>query len=231
MALAPDGIIVMHKALQPSSLIPAGFAMVAASSDGDRTTVKVRSISKSSCCPTCGADSHRVHSRYQRRVADLPLAGKSVRLIVEVCRFRCRDAVWAAGSHKGADLWRRLRSQEFRESLRVVTEWASRRRQAKRVDTESLHRVPSARTIASFITTGRDTLSRAETVTVAAVEAGVPTLVEARTVVEGFHEMIRRKTEGDFVPWSERGRGSLVASFTNGTARDVAAVRAAIVTS
>ncbi len=28
MALAPDGIIVMHKALHPSSLIPAGFAMV-----------------------------------------------------------------------------------------------------------------------------------------------------------------------------------------------------------
>ena len=63
--------------------------MVAASSDGDRTTVMVRSISKSSCCPTCGTDSNRVHSRYQRRIADLPLAGRSVRLIAEVCRFRC----------------------------------------------------------------------------------------------------------------------------------------------
>ncbi len=491
MALAPDGIIVMHKALHPSSLIPAGFAMVAASSDGDRTTVKVRSISRSSCCPTCGTDSHRVHSRYQRRVADLPLAGRSVRLIAEVCRFRCAatqcgqqifteqfatgvlapwarrtgrldglvhhlglalggrpaaslakrlmlpvsndtllrvvrrrgcpvkpaptvigiddwawrrnhrygtiicdlerrkpisllpdrepataqawlttqpqiavvardrggayaraaakalphavqvadrwhlmenashafleavrrsmrqirrsvgamtinptlltaaerlqyegylhreetnasvltiakngasikeivrrtghsrglvrrilrgersdvfrvressletylpwlDREWAAGSHNGADLWRRLRSQGFRGSLRVVTEWASRRRQAERVDTESLHRVPSARTIARLMTTGRDTLSRAETVTVAAVEAGVPRLVEARTVVEGFHEMIRRKTEADLVPWIERGRGSLVASFANGIARDVAAVQAAIVTS
>ncbi|WP_125656682.1 transposase [Sphingomonas sp. 2R-10] len=67
--------------------------------------------------------------------------------------------------------------------------------------------------------------------TVAAVEAGVPPLVEARTVVEGFHEMIRRKTEGDIVPWIERGRGSLVASSANGIARDVAAVRVAIVTS
>ena len=89
MALAPDGIIVMHKALHPSSIIPAGFAMVAGSSDGDRTTLTVRSISKSSCCPTCGTDSHRVHSRYQRRIADLPLAGRSVRLIAEVSRFRC----------------------------------------------------------------------------------------------------------------------------------------------
>ena len=67
--------------------------------------------------------------------------------------------------------------------------------------------------------------------TVAAVEAGVPTLVEARTVVEGFHEMIRLKTEGNLVPWIERGRASLVASFANGIARDIAAVRAAIITS
>ncbi|WP_373458625.1 transposase family protein [Sphingomonas faeni] len=49
----------------------------------------VRSIARSSCCPTCGTDSHRVHSRYQRRIADLPLAGRSVCLSAEVCRFRC----------------------------------------------------------------------------------------------------------------------------------------------
>ncbi len=81
------------------------------------------------------------------------------------------------------------------------------------------------------MTTGRDSLSRAETVTVAAVEAGVPILVEARTVVERFHEMIRHKRETDLASWIECGRGSLVASFANGIARDVSAVRAAIVTS
>ena len=43
--------------------------------------------------------------------------------------------------------------------------------------------------------------------------------------------MIRRKIEENLVPWIERCRGSLVASFANGIARDVAAVRAAIVTS
>lgn len=64
------------------------------------------------------------------------------------------DREWAAGSRNGADLWRRLRSQGFRGSLRVVTEWARRRRQAERVDTESLHRVSSARTIARLMTTG-----------------------------------------------------------------------------
>jgi len=112
-----------------------------------------------------------------------------------------------------------------------VTEWVTRRWQAERVDTEMLHRVPSARTIALLMTTGRDALSKADTVTIAAVEAGVPTLVEARTVVEGFHDMIRRKAEADLAPWIERGCSSLVASFANGVARDIAAIRTAIVTS
>lgn len=140
------------------------------------------------------------------------------------------DGQWAAGCRNGAELWRGLRMQGFRGSLRVVTEWATRRRQAERIDTETLHRIPSARTIARLMTTGRDTLSKAETVMVAAVETDVPLLVEARTIVEDFHTMIRRKTEADLVPWIERGRSSLIGSFANGVARDIAAVRAAIVT-
>ena len=96
--------------------------------------------------------------------------------------------------------------------------------------TAPLHRIPSARTIARLMTTGRETLSRAETVTVAAVEAGVPSLIDARTLIERFHTMIRRKSEADLVPWIEEGRASLVASFANGVARDIDAVRAAITT-
>ena len=37
-------------------------------------------------------------------------------------------------------------------------------------------------------------LAKAETVTVAAIEAGVPTLVEAREIIADFHIMLRRKT-------------------------------------
>lgn len=66
--------------------------------------------------------------------------------------------------------------------------------------------------------------------TVAAVEAGVPSLVDARVLIERFHTMIRRKSESDLQPWIDEGRASLVASFANGVARDIAAVRAAIVT-
>ncbi len=39
--------------------------------------------------PDCGTSSGRIHSRYQRRLTDLPLAGRQVRLVVVARRFRC----------------------------------------------------------------------------------------------------------------------------------------------
>jgi transposase len=139
------------------------------------------------------------------------------------------DRQWAAGHHNGTELWRSLQAQGFRGSLRVVSEWATRRRRAEKVDAETLHRIPSARTIARLLTIGRNDLSKAETVTVAAVEAGVPSLVEARELVDRFHIMIRRKIDADLDPWIDRARISLVASFAIGVAKDIAAVRAAII--
>ena len=138
------------------------------------------------------------------------------------------DEQWAAGGRNGAELWRRLRTRGFRGSLRVVGEWATRRRRAEMADVENLRRIPSARTIARLMTIGRDTLSKAETVTVAAVEAGVPSLVEAREIVAEFHGMIRRRAAAELSPWIERACASLVASFARGVTNDEAAVRAAI---
>jgi transposase len=71
-------------------------------------------------------------------------------------------------------------------------------------------------------------LSKAETVTVAAIESGVELLVEAREIVADFQAMIRRKALVDLDPWIERARTSLVAAFANGVTKDKAAVRAAI---
>jgi transposase len=40
------------------------------------------------------------------------------------------DAEWVAGCRNGAELWRRLRAVGFRGALRVVSEWATRRRRS-----------------------------------------------------------------------------------------------------
>jgi transposase len=66
---------------------------------------------------------------------------------------------------------------------------------------------------------------------VAAIEAGIPTLVEAREMITQFHLMIRRRLETGLTLWIERARASLIASFANGVARDEAAVLAAITSS
>ncbi len=78
------------------------------------------------------------------------------------------------------------------------------------------------------MTLSRDHLSRSETVTIAAIEGGVPTLVEARELVGAFQAMIRKKALADLQPWIERARPSLIASFVNGVLKDQAAVGAAI---
>lgn len=46
---------------------------------------------RSACCPYCRYVSRRVHSRYQRTLADLPCGGDTMRLYVLVRRFFCSN--------------------------------------------------------------------------------------------------------------------------------------------
>jgi len=81
---------MMQQALRPSALVPRGFDVESAVCDGVATVITVRPTSDTSLCPGCGASSRtrRIHSRYQRRLTDLPLAGRPVRLVVVARRFR-----------------------------------------------------------------------------------------------------------------------------------------------
>src|SRR5436190_17545020 len=104
----------MQQALRPSALVPLGFVVENATCDGATTVITVRHASRSSPCPECGTSSERIHSRYLRRVADLPLAGRPVRLVVVARRFRC-----------GADLCgRRIFTERFDDG--VLAPWARR---------------------------------------------------------------------------------------------------------
>lgn len=108
--------------------------------------------------------------------------------------------------------------------MRVVTEWATRRRRAEKA--EKLHRTPAARTIARLMSIGRDRLTKAETVTIAAIENALPALAAARDLVADFHVMVRKKAAAALDEWVTIAQGSLIASFVNGMARDIDAVRA-----
>jgi hypothetical protein len=54
--------------------------------------------------------------------------------------------------------------------------------------------------MARLLTVGRDRLSKAEIVVVAAIERGVTLLVEAREIVADFQAMIRGKSLADLDP-------------------------------
>jgi transposase len=110
----------------------------------------------------------------------------------------------------------------------VVSEWSARRKRAEKADPATLTRAPSARTIARLLTVGRERLSKAETLTVAAIERGVTVLVEAREIIAEFQGIVRRKALAELDAWIDRARQSLVATFANGISKDKAAVEAAI---
>ena len=138
------------------------------------------------------------------------------------------DAQWEAGCRNGAELWRRLRELGFCGSTRVVSEWATRRRRSEKMTTARLRKVPSARSIARLMTLKRDHLTKAETVMVAAIEAGVPTLADARSLIDRFQTIIRSRTVVDLDPWIADAGSSLLVSFVRGIQNDLAAVHAAI---
>jgi transposase len=51
--------------------------------------VQIISSSPKACCPLCGVQAGRIHSRYTRQVADLPSVGRHVTLLLSVRKFFC----------------------------------------------------------------------------------------------------------------------------------------------
>ena len=79
----------MQPTFQASTLVPRGFVVDDATSDEAGALIMVRSVAVASACPGCGTQSGRVHSRYRRHLADLPIAGRPVRVVVLARRFYC----------------------------------------------------------------------------------------------------------------------------------------------
>jgi hypothetical protein len=71
------------------SLLPGGIAVDRVEVSAGLVTVHAQSADLIACCPLCAMPSGRVHGRYIRRVADLPLMGRIVSLSLQIRRFRC----------------------------------------------------------------------------------------------------------------------------------------------
>lgn len=84
----------MESAMQTSCLLPdrAGLRRDRVIVDSGAITIEVSSCNDTSRCPMCGRSSSRVHSRYVRRLDDLPWHGVKVQLLWRSRRFLCDAA-------------------------------------------------------------------------------------------------------------------------------------------
>ena len=70
--------------------LPTGlFELIHIDTDAHATTVHLRSCSRTSSCPECGAESSKVHSHYVRCARDAPCAGRPCSWRLTVRRFFC----------------------------------------------------------------------------------------------------------------------------------------------
>ncbi len=77
--------------LEVSSLLslPAGLELAEIAETSDLLTVHVVATSPMKACPLCSEFATHVRSYYTRLVADLPIAGRRVQLLLHVRKFRC----------------------------------------------------------------------------------------------------------------------------------------------
>ena len=68
------------KGLKVRNVVPAELGWVVEAEGSSRAL-----------CPDCGVTSHSRHSRYWRKLRDLPMQGASVTLKVQLGRWRCRS--------------------------------------------------------------------------------------------------------------------------------------------
>ena len=82
----------MMSGVERERFLPDGLKAERIEVSGSMVLVHARAPSAASVCPRCGQASRRQHSRYQRRLADLPAHGREVRIVLSVRRFRCRTS-------------------------------------------------------------------------------------------------------------------------------------------
>ncbi|HEU5377493.1 MAG TPA: transposase family protein [Ktedonobacteraceae bacterium] len=70
--------------VRPALALPDGLDVRRIEMIDTVLTITAVSAQLCPCCPLCGTPASRVHSRYTRKLTDLPCGGQQVRMQVEV---------------------------------------------------------------------------------------------------------------------------------------------------
>ena len=54
--------------------------------------IRCQRESKAAKCPYCGYKSGKIHSKYRREIADLPIAQYKVKVVIEVKKYICGNS-------------------------------------------------------------------------------------------------------------------------------------------
>src|SRR5262249_56953272 len=68
---------------------PIGSRLIRTDFDDDTPTLGIATTTPNASCPVCGHETWRVHSRYDRHLAEEPIFGHRVCLLMTVRRFFC----------------------------------------------------------------------------------------------------------------------------------------------
>lgn len=72
-----------------SPLLPSGFLFCGQQFTQDALIIGLLATDSVGTCPLCQTPTSRVHSFYQRTLADLPMSGKRIKLLVRLRKFFC----------------------------------------------------------------------------------------------------------------------------------------------
>jgi hypothetical protein len=102
----------------------AGVVVESAEVTGGRVGIWATVRAEGASCPRCGQYSERVHSAYERRLADAPVGGQPVTVRLTVRRFFCGNpdcgAVTFAEQVQGLTLRRARRTPMLAQMLTVI---------------------------------------------------------------------------------------------------------------
>jgi transposase len=143
------------------------------------------------------------------------------------------DQRWNEGCRNAAQLWREIQEQGFRGRLRTVQRWVRRRRSEDPTlsgpdRTMGAWPTPSKRRAAWLVVADPERLDAMEQRFVDAMIATSPELGRLIRLAREFGTLVRRRQADRLDGWLVAARGSALAGFAEGLARDLAAVRAAL---
>ncbi len=135
---------------------------------------------------------------------------------------------WDEGCHNAAQLWREIQEQGFRGQLRTVQRWVQGRRGADPttpgVGRRAAWPMPSKQRAAWLVVADPEKLDVAEHCFVDALIAASPDLGRLIGLAREFRAMVRRQQADRLDGWLAAAKGSALAGFVDGLARDLAIV-------